>query len=196
MKQQSGSAHIIGIVAVIVVLLGALGYVFWQNFAHSAHRNNGSTGTIVGDPRKQPERMPAEGAITGMLTYPSEGLPPTMTAHAINLSTHQIYSTDTHLADSQYATKFGYRLVVPAGEYYVFGTKGLDLTNGSDYAFYDEFMKCGMAATCKDTTKIKVSVEAHKDTPDITVGNWWKLCAYTKSAATTDWLLMPVCYKS
>lgn len=59
-------------------------------------------------------------------------------------------------------------------------------------------VKCGIKIECKDTTavKVKVTVEANKDTTDIMVGDWWTSCRYSNTAPTTDWLLMPVCYDS
>lgn len=42
-KSQSGSAHLIIIIILVVALLGALGFVFWQNFVNKTDVVSGNT---------------------------------------------------------------------------------------------------------------------------------------------------------
>lgn len=54
-KTQSGSAHLIIIIVLAIVLIGVLGYVYWKNFLQikSVARQNASTSTIKNDTNNQ-----------------------------------------------------------------------------------------------------------------------------------------------
>lgn len=43
MKKQTGSIHVIIIVGLVALLIGALGFIFWQNFVNSKSKNSEST---------------------------------------------------------------------------------------------------------------------------------------------------------
>jgi len=73
------------------------------------------------------------GIITGSLTYASEGIPENMTICAFNTVTKVQYCTKDHLSGTHYKHGKGYRLIVPAGEYYLYYK--LDPT---PYAVYGE----------------------------------------------------------
>jgi len=60
------------------------------------------------------------GIITGLLTYPSEGIPENMTICAFNVNTQTQYCTNEHISDNQYKNGKGYLLAVPAGNYYLY----------------------------------------------------------------------------
>jgi hypothetical protein len=47
-KHQQGSAHLIIIIALVVVVLGALGFVFWQNFINKPVNSEVSKTSITG----------------------------------------------------------------------------------------------------------------------------------------------------
>lgn len=44
-RNQSGSAHVVIIIVLIVAVLGALGFIFWQNFVNKSANMNSSTST-------------------------------------------------------------------------------------------------------------------------------------------------------
>lgn len=46
-KYQSGSGHIVIIIALVVVLLGALGFIFWQNFMQSKPNEKSNNTTTI-----------------------------------------------------------------------------------------------------------------------------------------------------
>ncbi|KKS76517.1 MAG: hypothetical protein UV49_C0011G0020 [candidate division WWE3 bacterium GW2011_GWA2_42_9] len=85
------------------------------------------------------------GVITGSLGYPSEMIPVTMEICAIDILFPGIYCTDEHLQDSSFTYGVGYRLEVPASDYYVFAQvpNQPDATGETYKAYYSEFVTCG-----------------------------------------------------
>jgi len=53
MKKQVGSAHLVLVVVLVVALLGALGFIFWQNYA-----NKPSNNTAVVSKNENPQPVP------------------------------------------------------------------------------------------------------------------------------------------
>lgn len=171
-KKQTGFSHILAVVIILViVIIGLLGYIFWQNFIVNNPEPvaTNETSQRVEDAREQ-EAVEQTGTITGSLTYPSESIPPSIEIHAVNLETGKEYTTKEHLKGSQYQYGTGYRIEVPTGRYHVYGT--MEDWPGMK-AYYNQKIVCGIKVECEDTTKIEVVVEANKDTIDATVGDWW-----------------------
>lgn len=54
LDRQKGSAHVVIIIALIIVLLGILGFVFWQNFIQSKNSTTNSTSIEKSIPVKTP----------------------------------------------------------------------------------------------------------------------------------------------
>lgn len=173
--KERGSAHIIIPAVLVLVIVGLLGFIFWQNFINKdPAAKNDSTLTTEKDSNKNessPEpKSIKEGSIGGSLTYPSEGIPDDLVVYALNLDTNKEYFTKDHIKDSQYQYGVGYKISVPEGKYYVYGK--LD-SNPKSKAYYNEFVKCGMSVACKDYSKIVVNVEAGKEVMNVTVGDWY-----------------------
>lgn len=168
---QKGSAHVIILVSLVLALLGALVYIYWQNVQtknQSAVENTGISQTVNEDTNK--EEVVAMGTIQGSLTYPSDYIPANLEVYATNLETNKEYVTKVHLTGGEYEYGVGYSLDVPAGRYYVYGI----LSDRPDQrAYYDQHIICGIKVECTDTAKVEVKVEAGQKTADVMVGNWW-----------------------
>jgi len=167
-RNQSGSAHVVIIIVLVVVLIGALGFIFWQNFIKTDQPTANTSQTVKQDTTEEAK----DGTIVGSLTYPSEGIPEDLVVYAQNIDTNKEYSTTKHLEAEQYKYSKGYALDVPAGRYYVYGVLASDPEHK---AYYNQYITCGMSVNCKDTTKIEVTVKPGEKTADITVGDWWNV---------------------
>lgn len=175
MKTQKGSIHAFLVVGLIVALLGALGFIFWQNFIYkqSITNSESTVATKKNDDKKvNTENTPTvkEGTISGSLTYPSESIPDDLIIYALNLDTQKEYFTKDHIKGSEYQYEVGYRVSVPEGKYHVYGVLSSD---PQTKAYYNEFVKCGLTVDCKDYSKLEVKVDAGKETSDVTVGDWY-----------------------
>lgn len=202
MKKQSGSAHVIIVVALVVLLIGALGFIFWQNFIQKSDKTNDSatnTSKTSETPKKSSEAandttpIAKEGTIVGSLTYPSEGIPPSVEVHATNIATNEDFYTKDHLSGSLYKYGVGYKLSVPVGQYYVYAIKA---AGAEERAYYDNFAECGFANydTCKNPEeKITVTVESNKETKDILVGDWYYPCLISGGKQPTEKFNLPTC---
>jgi len=203
MKKQNGSAHVIIIAAMVVLLIGALGFIFWQNFIQKTDKTNSSatnaSETTKETPKKSAEAnndttpIAKEGTIVGSLTYPSEGVPPSVEVHATNIVTNEDFYTKDHLSGSQYKYGVGYKLTVPTGQYYVYAIKA---AGAEERAYYDNFAECGFANydSCKDPeAKITVTVEPNKETKDILVGDWYYPCIISGGKQPSEKFDLPTC---
>ena len=116
------------------------------------------------------------GSIAGALSYPSDYDFPRMLvcAEAVNLKS--IHCTDKRIRNRR-SGKFTYRLIVPAGSYFVFAT----IVNGEepteDYrgykAYYSEFVKCGLSVNCPSHEPVKVTVRPGQTLSGIDPGDWY-----------------------
>ena len=116
------------------------------------------------------------GSIAGALSYPGDYDFPRMLvcAEAVNLKS--IHCTDKRIRNRR-SGKFTYRLIVPAGSYFVFAT----IANGEepveDYrgykAYYSEFVKCGLSVNCPSHEPVKVTVRAGQTLSGIDPGDWY-----------------------
>lgn len=116
------------------------------------------------------------GTIAGELTHPASIVPAETKVFAEDTETGKTYEATITFADVEKGiTKTTYNITVPAGKYYVYGSlAGFNDQNGSPWkAYYNQFVVCGMAASCKDTTKVIVTVDASKTVGNITVGDWY-----------------------
>ena len=64
---------------------------------------------------------------------------------------------------------------VPAGKYYIYGSRSsLKDSSGNVWkAYYDQFVLCGMSVTCKDSSKVVLTVQAGKTISNVTIGDWY-----------------------
>ena len=108
-----------------------------------------------------------KGFITGELSYPSDFIPPDLTVCAIDLATRQEHCTSRKTRSGR---RYTYRLEVPAGNYHVFArTKEMSGVR----AFYNEFVTCGLDASCKSHKPIAVSVKAGATAGKINPQDWY-----------------------
>ncbi|MFZ1301166.1 MAG: hypothetical protein WAQ27_01125 [Candidatus Microsaccharimonas sp.] len=169
-RNQSGSAHVVVIVVLIIAIIGALGFIFWQNFVQKDPVAN--TTQTTESTKDESDEAVKDGTISGSLTYPSEAIPDDFVVYAQNLDTNKEYSTSEQLDGAQYTYGKGFSVKVPAGRYYVYGV----LTSDPDKkAYYNQVIVCGIKVECTDTTKVEVTVKADEDTSGVTVGDWWSL---------------------
>lgn len=169
--QQVGSTHVVLIIVLVIALIGALGFIFWQNvLIDKSEPVSTSEKRQSTKENKKDEAVEQTGTIVGSLTYPSDFIPSDLEVHAVNLDTGKEYTTKDHLKGSQYQYGTGYSIKVPVGRYNVYGTTE---RQPGVKAYYNKVIVCGVKVECKDTTKIEVDVEANMDTIDATVGDWW-----------------------
>jgi hypothetical protein len=195
--RQSGSAHIIIIIFLVLALAAALGWIFWQNFIQKDSNVKKPTnyteciaaeGSLLqatypevcvtkdGDrfvnPNQKvqaPVEEESKGLITGNASYPSEGLPEDEEVCAENIADKsKVYCINVGRSGA-----IGYELEVPVGKYYVYSkTKLL-----SGYkAYYNEYVKCGLKVTCPDSGHdqyIPVEVKANETVSDVDPGDWY-----------------------
>lgn len=165
-KAQSGSAHLILIIVLILLIFGSLGFIYWQNFMQPkpvATRDIKSTETIT------------TGTIEGSLTYPSEGIPESTIIYAVNIESGKEYSVK--YSDTATTSMGKYKIEVPAGDYYVYSVvpEFNDMNNVQHKAYYNQFILCGMSVECTDISKIVVKVTNGNTVSNITVGDWWNI---------------------
>lgn len=117
------------------------------------------------------------GTIIGKIMYPSSGIPNKIKVFAEDTKTSKTYEATVTFSDpaKDVSATATYTISIPAGSYYVYGTQsGFNDQNGNTWkAYYNQFVICGLAASCKDTTKVAVNVTAAKTTENITIGDWY-----------------------
>ena len=193
MTKQTGSAHIGIVIILVVALIGALGVIFWQNFTQKDTTTDHNTTSTTDETKKDTIELAEDGAIVGSLTYPSEGIPADVQVTAVNLETNQEYTTLEHLSGSQYRYGTGYRIAVPAGDYYVYASGGEAFAD--QRAYYTNFVECGFAfGACENSEeRIVVTVEPGKDTKDIMAGDWYNTCVIPGGKQPTEKFDLPTC---
>lgn len=117
------------------------------------------------------------GTISGKIMYPSSGIPTKTKIFAEDTKTGKVYEATVTFAETttDMAPSATYTVSVPAGSYYMYGTiADFNDQNGTPWkAYYNQFVVCGMAATCKDVTKVVLNVEAGGKVVNITIGDWY-----------------------
>jgi len=117
------------------------------------------------------------GTISGKITYPSSGVPTKVKVFAEDTKTGKTYEATVSFteATSDTSSSATYTVTAPTGSYYVYGSlAGFNDQNGTPWkAYYNQFVVCGMAATCTDTTKVVVNVSAAGKVENITIGDWY-----------------------
>jgi len=117
------------------------------------------------------------GTIAGDLMYPSSGIPTNIKVFGEDTKTGKTYEATMAFAPTEtlMSSSGTYTLTLPVGSYYVYGTQpDFNDQNGTPWkAYYSQFVVCGMAVSCTDTTKIAVNVEESKAVSNITIGDWY-----------------------
>jgi hypothetical protein len=120
-------------------------------------------------PRPAREPPPPPGAIEGFISYPSEGIPPTLIVCAQALNTGETYCTGEQimLRDDAGALRPAYRLELPVGRYIVYATAhGLR-------GFYSESVLCGLHVSCPSNDPIVVRVISGQVVRGIDPADWY-----------------------
>lgn len=118
------------------------------------------------------ETVDQGGIIEGNLIYPSEVLPP-QTVCAENIQTKKSICTSLNI---QVNEKPGYRFTLPPGEYEVYAfltSEGPTPGPTTQKAYYNEFVTCGLKASCTSHKAIVVTVESGKTSSDINPHDWY-----------------------
>lgn len=168
---------------VLLLAMAAMGAYIWQNEqdkkALIEQLNNAiqptSTPVLTSPETPEPEQPSTEsavqtatGTITGSISFPSEVIPP-MEVCAEDIATKEQICSDQMLKDPKYQYGVGYEITVPAGEYHVFAT----LPNDPYQAYYNEFVKCGLKATCTSHEPVSVKVSAGQTITNIDPQDWY-----------------------
>jgi hypothetical protein len=157
-----------------IVLTFLVGGIFvWQYFS------------VSGEKAKIPEEKVQLGVIEGSLGCPGDFIPSNMKVCAEGIATEELYCTDIHIKDSKYTYGEGYKIEVPAGDYYIYAT----LPNWGDYkAYYSEFVVCGLKADCPSHEPILVKVGGGKLVSGINPVDWyWYKMPEEVQGETADW---------
>ncbi len=113
------------------------------------------------------------GIIEGSLSYPSEGIPDDIKTCAQNIDTKKYYCMPGSFIDKKYKYENGYLIYVPAGKYNVFSSVSSNPTSNNTFrAYYNNYVKCGLKAGCKDHKLITVVVETGKTVSGIDPSDW------------------------
>lgn len=111
------------------------------------------------------------GTITGMLSYPSEFIPPQRVV-AFDVTDPMRYYSVEVLEGGTYSVD------VPAGTYVVLSYLIDPIELGVDpglYAAYSKFVECGLSVDCEDHGLLPVTVAAGEVLTDINPGDWYLL---------------------
>lgn len=175
-KNGIGVIGLIFAIAVTAMVVGGGMYLYQQQkqietlkdqqVLNSPVPASGQSDTVsaapIATPTTEAGKKVVLGSITGTLGYPSEKLPSNMKVCAQNIDTIEEVCT---------SEKDGtmYSLDVPEGAYYVYANVPPDTYK----AYYDEFVTCGLNASCPSHTKIKVDVKAGLVTKNINPQDWY-----------------------
>ena len=158
----------------LVLLLGLVGGAFWFGTQQKKTPEKLPGQIVSPSPGSQklpsPTPLPQKGIIEGSMSFPGEGIPSYIQVCAENQTTQEVLCTSKHLEDAKYTYGYGYRLEVPAGNYYVYA-----LDPNRDYkAYYSEFVTCGLSVDCSSHELILVPVKAGETVTGIDPQDWYQ----------------------
>ncbi|MBN2015341.1 hypothetical protein JW766_00730 [Candidatus Dojkabacteria bacterium] len=138
------------------------------------HYDTSTTATTV--PAQPPtDTKPKLGTIKGSVGYPSDFLP-SMEVCAEDVNTGDYLDCAVIIGNGhEDFAGLDYTLKVPPGSYYVFAiiTEEGD-PNKMDVAYYTEFVKCGMYATCTSHQNVIVIVAENQVLTGINPVDWYE----------------------
>lgn len=137
----------------------------------AAENKNNSDRTVSQKSESESTMLSNTGAIEGSLSFPSEGIPENMMVCAETLEGDIKECTNSHIKDAKYEYGEGYRLNVPPGTYFVYAL--VPESEIDTKAYYNEFVVCGLSASCDSHELITVEVESGKTTSNIDPGDWY-----------------------
>lgn len=116
-------------------------------------------------PAKEETTNSKNGAASGKLGYPSEGIP-ALVVYALNTKNKtKYYFTET----SQNESTFSIEDIAPGEYYFVAYMK----SNPDSAGGYTNAVPCGLLFTCKDHDLIPVNIEAGKKATHIEIKDWY-----------------------
>jgi hypothetical protein len=134
-----------------------------ENAFNSVETVDGKTGQVL-----------EVGIIEGSFSYPSEGIPNSISACAESLSTQKMHCHPGAIEDTKFTYGTGYVLPLPIGKYRVFATTAENPWDPkAARAYFSEFVTCGLTAECKDHTPIVVEVKTDQTVSNIDPGDWY-----------------------
>lgn len=182
MKSMSKLVYFLAVV--LMLSMAAMGAYVWQNEQDKAAlqaqlaATPAPTPVVVPATISEPPPTPAtdsaipllatSGSISGSVSFPSEGIPK-MEVCAEDTTTKETICTSEIQEDSSYSSGMGYKLEVPAGTYYVYAK----LPNDSYKAYYNEFVTCGLQASCPSHKLIPVEVGQDQQVSQIDPQDWY-----------------------
>ena len=134
-------------------------------------------GTKIDNSSTSKTEVTENGTVSGKITYPSSGIPTKIKVFAEDTKTNKTYEATVTFSEptADMSTTATYTVSLPEGSYYLYGTlAGFNDQNGTPWkAYYNQFVICGLAASCKDTTKVVVNVTPAGKVENITIGDWY-----------------------
>lgn len=165
MSKRTGSAHVVVIIILVVALVAALGFIFWQNFVQ---KDSAKTTDTTADSSKQTDTTDdsdtvATGTMTGKAVYPSEAYPDDFKVCALNSTTKKEIVCDATIIKGKYSFD------LTPGEYFIVAKT--DVMEG----YYDAYMKSGMKSDICEAKNIPlaVTVTAGNTVNDIDAGDFY-----------------------
>lgn len=154
-----------GFVAVLLLILTAVvAFTLGKSMTSQKLAVNTPVPTVL-------PQAPQVGYIEGSLSYPSEVIPEEMQICAETLQRQKVTCTTEHIQiDIENGYGLGYNLEVPAGNYYVYAFLP---SNTNQKAYYNEFVTCGLKASCPSHVPIEVIVAAGETVKDINPHDWY-----------------------
>lgn len=132
---------------------------------------NGYEGTWYEEPGEcvSAEDIPF-GQVTGTLMFPSEVYPTDLQVCAENIYLGVTECTDDFVIGARTGL-YEYTLEVEGGDYYFYAFSAS--YDPSYYAYYSEFVECGMSVDCDDHTPIEVHVDPGDYVTGIDASDWY-----------------------
>jgi hypothetical protein len=115
----------------------------------------------------------ATARVSGMMSYPASGIPPSIIVCAENVTSKAVYCTPDRINDfARFQTGVGYELKLQPGAYHVFSSATTALPPWR--AYYSQFVTCGLdSRRCADHTPIVVDLQAGVTLNGIDPGDWY-----------------------
>jgi len=111
------------------------------------------------------------GTVRGSLSFPGEGIPPTLRVCAVPAIGGAEVCTNEQMKDTAFTYGIGYELQLPPGRYTVYAAEPDMIPRTS--AFYTQAVKCGLSVECVDHSPIEVEVRAGETTKGVDPGDWY-----------------------
>lgn len=119
-----------------------------------------------------PNDVSQVGTITGSLSFPSEEIPEDMVVCAYNIYTKEDICTEDHISNDKFTYGVGYELEVYPGTYEIYAYLPHDPDRK---AYFNEFVVCGLLASCPSHEVIQITVEAGEIVDEVDPQDWYQI---------------------